>query len=76
MPIEGYIEYRRREYCKDIGCPVQLEIDSSVSGSAEYERARAICEQDCWHTAHAFHRWLIEKGYLIVRPEKRSLRTN
>ncbi len=70
MSIEGYVEYKRREYCKDVKCPVQLELDASASGSDEYERIRAICQQDCRHTTYEFHHWLIEKGYLIVRPEK------
>ena len=70
MPIEGYVEYQRREYCKDIRCPVQLELDASVPGSDEYERIRAICQQACRHTTYEFHHWLIEKGYLLVRPDK------
>ena len=28
MPIPGYVDYQRREYCKDIKCPVQLELES------------------------------------------------
>ena len=70
MPIEGYVEYQRRDYCKDVKCPVQLELDASEPGSGEYERIRAICKQDCRHTTYEFHHWLIEKGYLIVRLEK------
>lgn len=70
MPIEGYVEYKRREYCKDIRCPVQLELDASVPGSSEYERIRAICKLACRHTTYEFHHWLIEKGYLIIRPER------
>ncbi len=69
MPITGYIEYQRREYCKDIRCPVQLELDAQTPGSEEYERIRRICQTNCRHTTYEFHHWLIEKGYLLIRPE-------
>ena len=69
MPIEGYVDYQRREYCKDVKCPVQLELDAQESNSQEYERIRGICRTDCKHTTREFHHWLIDKGYLIVRPE-------
>jgi len=68
MPIAGYLEYQRREYCRDVRCPVQLELDAQTLGSEEYERTRKICQMDCRHTTYEFHHWLIEKGYLIVRP--------
>ena len=67
--IEGYADYQRREYCKDIRCPVQLDLGAQPDGSEEYERIRNICKTDCRHTTYEFHHWLIEKGYLIVRPE-------
>ncbi|NYT06321.1 MAG: hypothetical protein GKC04_08170 [Methanomicrobiales archaeon] len=68
--IDGYIEYQRREYCHDVQCPIQVLLDKHVEKSPEYEEIRAICASDCLHSTHAFHRWLIAKGYLIVRPEK------
>ena len=40
MSIEGYIDYQRREYCKDISCPVQLLLDKQKPGSEEYEEVR------------------------------------
>jgi hypothetical protein len=43
MTIEGYVEYQRREYCKGVKCPVQLELEAQTPGSAEYERIRKIC---------------------------------
>lgn len=69
MTVKGYTEYRSREYCKDVRCPVQLELNSKTPGSEEYERTRASCRTACRHTAWEFHHWLMEKGYLIVRPE-------
>ncbi|MDP6525509.1 MAG: hypothetical protein QGI24_05270 [Kiritimatiellia bacterium] len=67
--LEGYVDYKRREYCKDIECPVQMDLDAQESGSDEYERIRSICKNDCRHTTYEFHHWLIEKGYEVVRPE-------
>jgi len=69
MPFEGYIEYQRREFCKDIACPVQGLLDAEVPGSAKYEQIRSICQADCIHTTYEFHHWLIQKGYLLLRPE-------
>lgn len=68
--IDGYTDYTRREYCHDIQCPVQKLLDKEVERSPKYEEIRAICASNCLHTTHEFHRWLIEKGYLIVRPKE------
>ena len=68
--IDGYIDYTRREYCNDIKCPIQVLLNKEVEKSPKYEEIRAICASNCLHTTHEFHRWLIEKGYLIVRPKE------
>ena len=67
--IKGYTDYKRREFCKDVSCPVQLELDAQEQGSEAYERIREICKIGCKYTTYQFHHWLIEKGYLIVKPE-------
>lgn len=66
---DGYTEYQRREYCKDVKCPIQLLLDKEVEKSPRYEEIRAICGSDCLHTTHEFHHWLIQKGYLVVKPK-------
>ena len=68
MSIDGYIDYKRREFCKDMKCPVQRELDIRTEGTAEYEKTRAICKSDCRYTTYQFHHWLIEEGYIIIRP--------
>jgi hypothetical protein len=68
MDFEGYIEYQRREYCKDLPCPVQVLLDHQEEGSEGYEQVRSICKDNCIHTTYEFHHWLIQKGYLLVRP--------
>ncbi|MBL7071397.1 MAG: hypothetical protein ISS26_04420 [Candidatus Omnitrophica bacterium] len=68
MSIAGYVDYKRREFCKDIKCPVQIDLDSNEQGTVEYERIRDICKKDCRYTTYRFHHWLIGKGYEIVKP--------
>ena len=70
MSIPGFIDYKRREFCRDVKCPVQMELDSLKEGSEEYEKVRQICRSDCKYTAWQFHHWLIEKGFLIVKPKE------
>lgn len=70
MAIHGYVEYQRREFCKDVKCPVQRDLQGSSPGSDEYERIRLTCQTDCRHTTWQFHHWLTDKGYLIVRLEQ------
>jgi len=48
---------------------VQVELNKLPSGSEEYEQVRKTCKTDCRYTTYQFHHWLIEKGYLIVRPK-------
>jgi len=69
MSIKGYANYEKREFCNDVKCPVQLELNSKKQGSEEYEKVRQICRRDCRFTTWQFHHWLIDKGYLIIRPE-------
>lgn len=69
MSIEGYVDYKRREFCKDVQCPVQLDLEKQEQGSEEYENIRIVCKSDCRYTTYHFHHWLIEHGYLLVRPE-------
>jgi hypothetical protein len=68
MIPDGYIEYKRREFCKDVRCPVQGELDVLKEGLGEYEKTRNICKNKCRYSTYQFHHWLIEKGYLIIRP--------
>ena len=70
MSLDGYIDYKRREFCNDIKCSVQLDLNAQEDGSEEYERSRSICKNDCEYTTYQFHHWLIDKCYIIVRPEK------
>ena len=70
MAIEGYVEYRRREYCKALPCPIQVLLDAEPEGSPRYEQIRNICKSNCIHTTYEFHHWLIQQGYQIVRPAR------
>jgi hypothetical protein len=48
---------------------VQLELDDQPPGSDAYEKIRQECKTNCRYTTYQFHHWLINKGYLIVRPK-------
>jgi hypothetical protein len=67
MAIEGYVDYKRREYCKDIKCPVQMEMDTKKEDSEDYQNLRKKCQVACLHTTYEFHQWLIKQGYEIVK---------
>ncbi len=67
MPLEGFVEYKRREFCKDVKCPVQTKLDNLSEKTEEYERVRQTCGTGCLYTTWQFHHWLIENGYLILR---------
>ncbi|WXG39852.1 MAG: hypothetical protein WED07_03345 [Candidatus Freyarchaeum deiterrae] len=70
MSIPGYADYKRREFCKDVKCPTQLELETKKEGTKEYEKIRDTCKNKCKYTTYQFHHWLIDQGYLIVKPEK------
>jgi acyl-CoA thioesterase FadM len=69
MTREGFIEYKRREFCKDVQCPVQTQLNKLNEASLEYERLKHKCGSGCLYTTWQFHHWLIEKGYLILKPK-------
>jgi hypothetical protein len=69
MNLEGFIEYKRREFCNDVKCPVQALLNAHEANRAEYERVRQTCTSACKFTAWQFHHWLVEKGYLILKPK-------
>ena len=69
MSIEGYVYYQRREFCRDVKCPVQLKLDAQKQKSEEYEEIRQTCKTKCRYTTYQFHHWLLGRGYVIVRPE-------
>ena len=69
MSTEGFTEYKRREFCKDVECPVQLELNKLVEKSDAYTDLRQTCVSACHYTTYQFHHWLIEKGYLILKPK-------
>jgi hypothetical protein len=68
MAFEGYVEYQRREFCKDQKCPLQSLLDAEGEDTPKGQQVRGICKSACIHTTYEFHHWLIQKGYLLVRP--------
>jgi len=72
MLNEGFVEYKRREYCNDVKCPIQMIMNQKEEDSAELQELRDICKENCLHTTYEFHHWLVDKGYLLLRPEKKK----
>lgn len=71
MPsIEGFVDYKHREFCHAIDCPIQNLLDEEVQGSERYEFIRNICQTSCLHSCHEFHAWLNKEGFVIVRSDK------
>jgi len=66
MTLEGFVEYKRREFCKDVQCPVQMELNKLTEASPAYEQTRQKCSSGCLYTTWQFHHWLIEKGYILL----------
>ena len=69
MSFPGYRDYRRREFCNAVMCPVQKKLNRMEKGSEEYEKAREECRENCRHTTREFHYWLMDNGFLIVKRE-------
>jgi hypothetical protein len=74
MSLDGYSEYKTREFCNDIKCPVQITLNSLKDQPAAYELIRQTCRTACRYSTWQFHHWLIEKGYLIVKPTQSTER--
>jgi hypothetical protein len=68
MTINEYVEYKAREFCNDVACPVQVTLNSLEDKPEAYELIRQTCRTACRFSTWQFHHWLIENGYLIVKP--------
>ena len=69
MSVDGYRDYQRREFCKDVKCPWQVELEAEAAGSPGYEVIRARCKNQCRYTTYQFHHWLIDKGFLVIKAQ-------
>jgi hypothetical protein len=67
MIPQGYAVFKKREFCKDVKCPVQVDLNQQTEGTPTYERTRQKPSIACLCTRWQFHHWLIEKGYLILK---------
>lgn len=66
--IEGYVEYPKRLYCREVKCPVQALLDAEQPGTPKHDEIRNVCKVGCLQTSHSFHAWLNANGYLVVKP--------
>ncbi|MCW4019438.1 MAG: hypothetical protein NWF00_12310 [Candidatus Bathyarchaeota archaeon] len=72
--LEDFTEYKRREFCNDVNCPVQETLNTLKDNPDAYELIRQTCQTACRYSTWQFHHWLIKKGYLIVRPKESTER--
>ena len=45
MTPEGYVEYKRREFCKDVKCPVQMQLNKLNEGFPSLRADKAKMQQ-------------------------------
>ena len=69
MQNEGLRDYKRREYCNDINCKIQILLNEQEPASEAYEKIRGLCKENCLHTTYEFHHWLIEQDFQITKTE-------
>jgi hypothetical protein len=67
----GYEEYKKRTFCRDVKCPIQLKLNKLDEKSNEYQDVRKVCTNSCKFTTWQFHHWLINHGYLVIKPTKK-----
>ena len=70
MIPEGYVEYKRREFCKDVKCPVEEELNKQTEGSPAYEADPSKMHGSRLPLILGSSHWLIEKGNLILKQER------
>jgi hypothetical protein len=59
-------EYRSHEFCRDVPCRVQLDLESHQKGSKMYEQAKTECKDRCRYSRISFISWLLEHGYSVL----------
>ncbi|MBU2560827.1 MAG: hypothetical protein KKD17_00895 [Nanoarchaeota archaeon] len=68
----GEEHYKSREFCRDIGCEVQQELDRHERGSKMYEQAKQECRGNCKETRQTFLMWLRENEYALRNTQENA----
>jgi len=63
--VDSAAEYTSREFCRDVECETQQELDSCPKESIEYSRISNSCRYRCSHTKEDFILWLARNGYKV-----------
>jgi hypothetical protein len=73
--IDDRMHYQSREFCKDVRCAVQVELDRlsdlNKAGTV-YESIRSLCKSNCRYTKEDFRRWLESQGYRLETADGRD----
>lgn len=59
------MNYKSRDYCKAVNCPVQSIIDKENIYTFDYNKAKNFCRKKC--EAYKLHQWLNKNDYTIVK---------
>ena len=66
MHPDAITPYKKREFCNNIKCPIQLELNKHMENSAEYNAIRGVCSSNCLQSADNFLIWLKNNKYNII----------
>ena len=67
---DSYQEYKKREFCNDIKCFVQMELNKHEAGSGKYEKVRGICSAACQFKGQDFEDWLKHNAFNLFKDGK------
>ena len=62
--------YKKREFCNDVKCFVQVELNKHPAGSENYENVRKICGSACQFKGQDFENWLKNNGFSLFKDGK------
>ena len=65
--MQGYEDYQKRSFCRDVKCPVQISLDEHVEGSDEYREIKKQCSEGCLRSADNFLDWLKERSFIVTK---------
>jgi hypothetical protein len=66
-------EYQSREFCKDVKCPMQRELDNEARDETAQAAIKSVCRNGCVYFSDDLMRWLGEHGYTTSQEVKLDL---
>jgi hypothetical protein len=63
-------EYQSREFCRDVRCPMQRELDSESRDETAQAAIKSVCRNGCVYFSDDLMRWLGQNGYAASKEVK------